>query len=169
MPATPDIASTIRHEALVSGVSNTVFNGLIAWLLLRAGSNLTLGGEHNYVLDVAATAFILPFIVALIVIPLNRRKQAAGRAPQVQLNPSNTLHAVVMTFPKNLWAQASCFGFLTMLVITPLTIVPLWALGLHEFTPAAYAIFKGVWAGLMAAALTTPMLLLALQGSPTND
>ena len=162
MSSTQNISSTIRHETMVSGVSNTVFNGLIAWLLLRAGSNLTLAGEHSFAIDVAATAFILPFIVTLIVIPLNQRKLAANKVSSVLLDSGSPLQAVLLQFPENLWLRALGFGLLTMLIVTPLTLLPLWALGIHEFTPLAYSIFKGVWAGLMAAALTTPMLLLAL-------
>jgi hypothetical protein len=163
MSGSQSVSSTIRHEMLVSGISNTVFNGLIAWLLLRAGSNLTLAGEHSYAVDVMATAFILPFIVTLIVIPLNRRKLAANKVPSVFLNTDNWLQASLLRFPDSLWGRAFWFGLLSMLIVTPLTLTPLWALGIHEFTPLSYSIFKGVWAGLMAAALTTPMLLLALR------
>ena len=144
------------------------FNGVVAWLLLKGGNNLTLGGQHSYIVDIAATAFILPFIVTLIVIPLNRRKLAAGKAPRIQLDPGNSLHVLVMNFPSNLWLQALCFGAITMLIITPITITPLWALGIMEFTPLEYSIFKGVWAGLMAAAITPPMLLVALQEAPAD-
>jgi len=165
MQAADQLRDTIRHEIMVSGFSNTLFNGLIAWLLLRAGSNLTLTGEHSYAIDVAATAFILPFIVTLIVIPLNQRKLAAGKIAAIRLEGDRWLHAGLMRFPTGLWMRALYFGGLAMLIVTPLTLLPLWALGLTEFTPVAYSIFKGVWAGLMAAALTTPMLLLALQES----
>jgi hypothetical protein len=163
MQGTQHIADSIRHETLVSGLSNAVFNGLIAWLLLRAGSNLTLAGEHSFAVDVMATAFILPFIVTLIVIPLNQRKLAASKLTPVKLDAANWLHARLMRFPDSLWLRALWFGFFTMLLVTPLTLFPLWALGIHEFTPAAYSVFKGIWAGLMAAAITTPMLLLALR------
>ena len=163
MSGAEPVDTIIRRETLVSGLSNTLFNGLIAWLLLRTGSNLTLTGEHSYAIDVMATAFILPFIVTLIVIPLNQRKRAAGKAPSVQLDSGQWLQAALLKFPDKLWRRALCFGLLTMLVVTPLTLVPLWALGIHEFTPLAYSLFKGVWAGLVAAILTRPMLLLALQ------
>jgi hypothetical protein len=159
------IATTIRHETLVSGISNAIFNGLIAWLLLRAGSNLTLAGEHSFAVDIAATAFLLPFIVTLIVIPLNQRKRAANKVPTIRLDSRFALESLLLRFPGNLWARAFWFGALSMLLITPLTLLPLWTLGIHEFTPLAYSVFKGMWAGLMAAALTTPMLLLALQDS----
>jgi hypothetical protein len=157
------IHSHIRHESLVSGISNLVFNGVIAWLLLRSGSKLTLGGENNYAVDIAATAFILPFIVALIVIPLNRRKLAAGKAPGVKLDRRLPLQAFLLRFPKGLGWQACWIALLAAVVFTPLTLAILWALDVQEFTPTAYAVFKGCWAGLLAATITGPLLMLALQ------
>ena len=68
----------LQHEALVGGVSNAIFNGLIAWLLLRSGPSLAWGGEHSFAVDVVATALLLPLIVALIVIPLQRGKLLQG-------------------------------------------------------------------------------------------
>lgn len=56
----------LRHEVLIGGISNTIFNGLIAWLLLKSGPALAWGGEHSFAVDVIATALLLPFIVALI-------------------------------------------------------------------------------------------------------
>lgn len=164
-----DTSVAIRHEILVSGISNTFFNGVIAWLLLRNSSNLTLAGEHSFAVDVMATAFILPFIVTLIVIPLNKRKLRQNPALQVTLDQTRLMDFILLRFPANLWLRALCFGFATMLVISPITLVPLWAMGIHEFTPLAYSFFKGVWAGLMAAAITTPMLLLALSSESCHD
>ncbi|MEP5764000.1 MAG: hypothetical protein ABJ308_05380 [Halieaceae bacterium] len=162
MSAMQQLNKQIQHEVTVAGLSNAFFNGVIAWLLLKGGSNLTLAGEHSYAVDILATAFILPFIVTLIVIPLNQRKQAAGKIPAVRLDQGHWLEAGVLCFPASLGMRALYFGFFSMLIFSPLTLLPLWLLGLHEFTPAAYAAFKGVWAGAMAAALTPPMLLLAV-------
>ncbi len=152
---------TVRREILVSGLSNALFNGLAAWLLLKNGGPLSLTGEPSYAIDIAATAFILPFIITLIVIPLNRRKRRANTVPAIHLDPDCWWQALLSRFPGDLWLRALCFGALTLFLATPLTLVPLWILGLHEFAPAAYSLFKGAWAGLVAAVLTTPMLLLA--------
>ena len=163
MSALEQLGSQIRHEAWVAGISNTVFNGVIAWLLLKSGANLTLASEHSYAVDIIATAFILPFIVTLIVIPLNQRKLTRNQLAPIELDPGQWLQGGLLSFPGNLWLRALIFGVLSMLVFPPLTLLPLWLLGIHEFTPMAYSIFKGIWAGLIAAALTAPMLLLALQ------
>ena len=77
----------LRYEVLVGGISNTFFNGLIAWLLLRNGPPLAWGGEHSFVVDVVATGLLLPFIVALIVIPLQRGKLNKGKLQAIDLGP----------------------------------------------------------------------------------
>ena len=58
--------------------------------------------------------------------------------------------------------RAVCFGLIGMLLLAPLTLLPLWLLGVEQFTPATYSIFKGIWAGAIAALLAIPMILLAL-------
>ncbi|MBT4522240.1 MAG: hypothetical protein HOC23_19750 [Halieaceae bacterium] len=163
MQTREDVDGIIRRETLVSGLSNALFNGLIAWLLLRAGGNLTFAGEHSFAVDIMATAFILPFIVTLIVIPMNAKKRLAGKAPTIELDSRKPLEFFLLRFPNRLWLQALCFGLMAMLVFTPLTLLPLWVFDYREFTPTAYSLFKGGWAGIVAALLTKPMLLLALQ------
>lgn len=159
MPHPIAVRNQFRHEVLVSGISNTIFNGLIAWLLLRGGSNLTLGGEHSYIIDIIATAFLLPFIVALIVIPLNQRKQRSSKLPGVDIGAGHWLARA----PRGLFSRALAFGLVGATLFAPITLLLLWALGVTEFTPNSYALFKGLWAGLLAATLVGPMFLLALK------
>ena len=163
MSAMAELGTHIQHEVKVAGISNAFFNGVIAWLLLRGGGQLTLTGERSYAADILATAFILPFVVTLIVIPLARRKRDRGVLPCVALNASHWLEARLMRFPSGLGMRALCLGALGMLLFAPVTLMPLWLLGIDSFTPLGFAIFKGVWAGFLAAALTPLMLLLAAQ------
>ncbi len=153
----------VDKEILIGGISNTVFNGVIAWLIVRNGGDLFLAGEKGYAVDLVATAFILPFIVTLIVVPLNRRKVTSGAQAIVTLDQQHWLDRAMGLFPANLMARAACFGLLSMLIFAPLTLLPLWALGIEPFTPLSYSLFKGVWAGVLAALLTPPMLILAWQ------
>ena len=55
------------------------------------------------------------------------------------------------------------FGLLGLLVIAPLTLLGFYLLGVQQVEPLHYALFKGVWAGLMAAVLVVPMVLVALR------
>ena len=70
--------SHLRHEVLVGGISNTIFNGLIAWLLLKSGPALGWGGQNSFAVDMLATGLLLPFIVALIVIPCSAANSAGA-------------------------------------------------------------------------------------------
>jgi hypothetical protein len=48
----------------------------------------------------------------------------------------------------------------------PLTLLGFYLLGVQQVEPLHYALFKGVWAGLMAAVLVVPMVLCALRHAP---
>lgn len=153
----------IRHEVLVGGISNTIFNGLIAWLLLKSGPALAWGGDHSFVVDVVATAFLLPLIVALIVIPLQRSKLNKGKLQPIELGPSSVMQSVANRLPASTFKSALLFGLFGMCVIAPLTLVGFYVAGIEQVSPLNYAVFKGIWAGLMAAVLVVPMVLLALR------
>lgn len=159
----------LKHEALVSGLSNTVFNGVIAWLLLRNGPALAWDGQHSFAVDVTATAFILPLIVALIVIPLQRGKLHKGKLQSINLGPESLLQSVADRFPTSTFKGAMLFGLIGMCLIAPLTLAGFFLLGIETVAPLHYAIFKGLWAGAIAAVLVLPMVLLALRGEATPE
>jgi hypothetical protein len=147
----------------VGGVSNTIFNGLIAWWLLKSGPGLGWTGEHSFVVDVFATALLLPLIVALIVIPLQRGKLNKGKLQPIDLGPSSTMQWVANWLPAGTFRSALLFGLFGMCVLAPLTLLVFYLLGVEQFSPVNYAIFKGIWAGAMAGLLVIPMVLLALR------
>ena len=153
----------LRHEVLVGGISNTVFNGLIAWLLLKSGPALVWGGEHSFVVDVIATALLLPLIVALIVIPLQRSKLNKGKLQAISLGSASTTQAIADRFPAGTLKSALLFALIGVCIIAPLTLIGFYLVGVEEVSPTHYAIFKGVWAGAIAALLVIPMVLIALR------
>lgn len=157
--------SHLKHEVLVGGISNTFFNGVIAWLLLRHGPALAWGGEHSFAVDVIATALILPLIVALIVIPLQRGKLRKGKLQAIHLGSGSFFQSLADRFPASTFKSALLFGLLGMCVIAPLTLLGFYLFGVQQVEPLHYAIFKGLWAGAMAAVLVIPMVLLALRGN----
>lgn len=157
----------IKHEILVGGISNTIFNGIIAWLLLKSGPALAWGGDHSFAIDVIATALLLPFIVALIVIPLQRSKLNKGKLQPIHLGAGSFMQRMADRLPAATFKSALLFGLFGMCVIAPLTLLGFYLLGVQQVSPLNYSIFKGIWAGLMAAVLVVPMVLLALR-APTN-
>lgn len=157
----------LKHEALVGGISNAVFNGLIAWLMLRSGPALAWGGQHSFAVDVIATALLLPLIVALIVIPLQRGKLNRGKLQAIYLGRASFTQSLADRFPASTFKSALLFGLLGMCAIAPLTLFGFFLLGVEQVQPLHYALFKGLWAGLMAAVLVIPMVLVALRGERT--
>ena len=158
----------IKHEILVGGISNAFFNGLIAWLLLKSSPALAWGGEHSFAVDVIATGLLLPFIVALIVIPLQRGKLNKGKLQPIQLGPSSFMQRVADKLPASTFKSAVLFGLFGMCVIAPLTLLGFYLVGVEQVNPVNYAIFKGIWAGLMAGLLVVPMVLLALRAPASS-
>ena len=159
----------LRHEMLVGGLSNAVFNGLIAWLMLRTGPALAWGGEHSFAVDVIATGFLLPLIVALIVIPLQRGKLNRGKLQPLDLGPPSRIQALANRLPGATFSSALLFGLFGMCIIAPLTLLAFYLVGVEQVSPVNYAIFKGIWAGAMAAVLVIPMVLVALREAPTGS
>ena len=162
-----NIQNHLNHEAWVGGVSNAFFNGLIAWLLLRSGPALEWGGKHSFAVDIIATALLLPLIVAFIVIPLQRRKLASGKLQAMGLPEDSWLQQLSNRFPYRTAGSAPLFGLLGMLVVAPLTLLVFYLFGVSSVEPIHYAIFKGLWAGAMAAVLVLPMILVALREPAT--
>lgn len=157
--------SHIRREVLVSGVSNAVINGVLAWLLLRRVPALRWSGEHSFAIDMIATGLLLPLIVALIVIPSQRSKLRKGELQSINLGHGSAMQSLANRFPSSAWKSALLFGVVGMMIVAPLTLLGVYVLGINEVSPLHYAIFKGVWAGAVAAVLVIPMVLIALRES----
>ena len=157
-----EITNYLKRECSVNGLTNAFFNGLICWLLIKNNGTITWWGQHNFGYDILATGFILPFIVTLIVIPIQRRKMAKSKTPGFHFDRSISAHAFLCRFPKSLTGKAFYFGLIGMAVIGGLSLLLLALIGVQDFTPLQYSIFKGIWAGVLASILVVPMILLAL-------
>lgn len=158
-----DAKAHLTREMLVGGISNMIFNALIAWLILRGGANLAWGGEHSFVGDLLATGLLLPFIVALIVMPLQRSKLHKGKLQHIDLGADSAVQKFADRFPSSTFKSALLFGLTGMCVLAPLAMLVLWLGGVQALNPTTYSLFKGVWAGMMAGVLVVPMVLVALR------
>ena len=162
----PSYQPYLRREITTNGLTNAFFNGVICWYLIKAKADLTWWGDHSFAGDILATALILPWIVAMIVIPLQRRKVRKGKIQPWHCDSSSSAALQLLNrFPQSLWLNGIYFGLLGLLVVAPLTLLLLWIVGASLFTPMEYAIFKGVWAGCLAATTVIPMLLVGLRAN----
>lgn len=153
----------LKHEVIVSGGSNMIFNGGIAYWLLSGGPAMAWTGSSSFVVDIFATAFILPFIVALIVIPMHKRKLAKGTIETVDFGAGSLLQRWVNRLPESTLGNAFCFGIIGLCFVAPLPLLAFYLSGVEQIVPLHYSIFKGIWAGIMAGVLVIPMVMSALK------
>jgi len=160
-----DYKGYLSKEVTTNGLSNAFFNGLACWYLIKDKGDMPFWGAHSFGVDILATAFILPWIVTLILVPLQKVKMRKGKAAPWMPNSvaPHYMYDFVSRFPNKLWLNAILFGLIGMLVFAPTLLALLFAAQIDLFTAAEYAVFKGVWAGILAALLTTPMILLGLR------
>jgi hypothetical protein len=132
-------------------------------MLKKNGPNLVGGGENSFAVDIIATGLLLPFIVALIVIPLQRSKLNKGMLQPIRLGTGSFMQALADRFPATTFKSACLFGAIGMLLFAPLTLAVLQLMGIEQFQPRDYALFKAVWTGVVAAILVVPIVLIALR------
>lgn len=153
--------SLLRTDITTNGLTNAFFNGVICWWLINEKGPLGWWGGHSFGVDLLATGFILPLIVALIVVPLQRRKVRSGKiAPLASAAVTNPYLRLFSNAPTVLWKTSLYFGIAGVVIISLPTLALLWVVGIEQFSAGQFAIFKGLWAGVLAASLTGPMVLL---------
>lgn len=166
---TQQITDYIRHQVMINGSTNAFANGIIAWWLLKDGRAMEWWGDKSFAIDIMATGFLLPFIVALIVIPLQKRKITSGKLPILTLDKGDWPQRWLIPFPKSMFLTSLLFGSAGLFLFSPLTFAAFLILGIDSITPANYSIFKGVWAGLVASILVGPMIMIGLRAEKYPD
>lgn len=159
----PELTKHIKKDITVNGVTNAFFNWLAAYLLMKSTPPLEWWGKHSFGIDVIATAFILPFIVALIVIPVSRRKHAKGKLPAWIPNPDSSIESIIARFPRSLFLSALLFGLIGTVVFASVTLLGFYLAGIETVDPVKYSFFKGIWAGFIAFCLAGPMIMLGVK------
>lgn len=129
---------------------NLVANGAIAWLLNRSAVAIPVWGLPSLAVDLIATAFLLPFLICVIVSP-----QIAGNVKSGKLQPFPPERVLQVR-----WFQCSATTrgvFLGLAGIFFAAIPVLWALRLGQaqpFSVSSFVTFKAVWAAMLACVVT---------------
>ena len=155
----------ILKTALHSGVSNSIINGICAWLLSGGKVHLPIYGGGGVFYDFLATTVILIFILTLIVLPMQRKKAPANMQVNAPLPRFYTLFFSYMASFRNtaIAGLLAVYGFVLMAVFLLLAF-PLFEL--YELSRFSYSVSKGVLMGLVAALVTWPLVYIALK--PAN-
>jgi quinol-cytochrome oxidoreductase complex cytochrome b subunit len=157
-----ELRSHIRSSAVTNFVANLIINGLLAWWTLRGQTSLTAwgdGADGAYGPDLLITGFLLAAIVSAIMMALHRRKLARGELAPVALDPLGW----VRLFPRgSLWLACGVFGLLGTL-LSALLLAAMLVLQVPPLSPAIYAVIKAVGAGILAALIVPPAILVGLR------
>lgn len=157
----------VIDQGVAPALFNLALNAGIAWLLFRTAQVVPLWGQSSIAGDTLGTAFILPFMTALIVSRMVSGQVSRGRVPPLPRRPASGLFARLAASPP--WRRGALLGLAGVLVgALPVVGYFAWAgpqqLGLH-----AFLWFKASFAAVLAAVVTPPIGWAALvAASPTE-
>lgn len=152
-----DFEDHLRRSVLSNFVFNLIINGGLAWWLLGKASLLTPWQDPAYGPDLVITGFLLCAIVAAIVMEINRRGALRGEAAPVPARWASRATAS----DTNRWGICLAAGLLGA-AVSAIAVIACGA-WVGALTVPAYAIFKGVWAGLLAAVVVVPATVLGCE------
>lgn len=140
---------------------NVVFNGGIAWLILRSHAEIPLWGSASMAPDLLATGVLLPLIMCLIVSRVIAKQVESGKLPPLPAHriASRGLHR------RSAWVRGAVLAvFATLCASLPLVAL----LHLANAGPVglpAFVGFKALWAGTLAAMISPPIAWWALSAA----
>lgn len=151
-----DLTAEVRKGVITNFVFNVAINGGLTLWLMGAHESLTLFGEAAFGPDLIITGFLLAAIVAAIGMEVHRRKARRGDMAPVVLT-GGLLGALAR---KNRWLGCTAFGIAGALA----SVVVLFGIGAvtSEMSLTTYATVKGLYAGVLAAAIVYPSTVLGL-------
>lgn len=156
-----NLQTHLREHALKSFVINLVINGLLTWLLLRGKPAFDAWGEHGYGVDMLLTGFFLSALITVFIIKLNRAQIANGKHEALAQSELGTIARLA---PRNDWLSSLVFGVAgTLFALTTVGVMEL--LPLPPFEALGYAVFKGVWSGVLAALLVPSAIRIGLRAA----
>lgn len=147
----------LTSQAIVGAAVNLVLNGAIGWAAFRSLDRIPFSGSPSIAGDLAATAFLLPLLVCLIVTPLVRADTRKGKVA-----PAERQGLLSRSLPRSLVLRGMVLGLLAAVTMAPLTIGALQALGVREMGFWQFVSFKAVFGAALATIITPVVALRAL-------
>jgi hypothetical protein len=150
----------LLEEAVGSVIVNLIINSAIAFLMFRGASQVPLWGQQSIAGDTVGTTFFLPLFTTLIVTPLARKNVQAGRFEALEW--ARDVPPALQWLPQGTFARGLVLGFLCMVIVAPLSVGALSALGMTEQSFWSFVTFKALFAAALGAPVTPLIALLAI-------
>ena len=150
----------LLEQGVGAAVINSLLNGAIAWALFRSIERVPLWGQQSIAGDTIATCFFLPFITALIVTPLIRKRVQGGAL--AALGWTRETHPVLGWLPSGTAARGLVLGIACALVVGSLSVWALGRLDVRELAFWPFVAFKAAFAAGLALVVTPVISIWAL-------
>ena len=166
MELSPQHRRFFRNDQFLHAFAiNFVFNGAIAWLLLRSLDTIPLWGDTSMGVDLLATGVLLPFLMCVIVSRVITGQVASGKLPPLAAEQI----AATGLHQRPSWVRALVlvvFGTLC----GSLPLVAILELSNAQPVPVnAFVVFKALWAGALAAMISPPLAWWALAAASSGE
>ena len=140
------------EQAVSGGLVNLLLNGALAWLLYHDLTVVPLEGQRSINGDTVVTAFLLPVLIALIVMPIARGQLRAGRVTPLAW-PSAGL-PMLRLLPARPLGSGLLLAALSMLLVAMPLLWVLRALNVEGLRFWEFVAFKSLGAALLAGGVT---------------
>ena len=152
----------LLDQGIGAGIINLVLNAPIAWLLFRGMEVVPLWGQQSIAGDTIGTAFVLPFLTALIASTVVRSQVRSGYVPAAALSATSALRLL----PRSLAARGAVLGLIAIVLTGLPTAVALDVAGVGEMAFGDFVMFKAAFAAVLGA-LVTPIIARAALADAT--
>lgn len=158
----PQHAAYIQRETLTGCVFNAILSVVFAFVVFRGRSPILLWGTDGLAVDLVPTVFMITLVGNVIVTLITRRRVASGQVPAMPVL-SNRFVLFRQMLPRILIA-----AFLMTIVLVPLSVLALWAIGIDRMDFGPFVAFKVVY-GAAVGALSAPWVIRhALSDAPVR-
>jgi len=158
------VTASLRHYLLMehvvgAAIVNMLLNALIAWLSFRHVDVVPLWGEQSIAGDMVGTTIILPLLTCLIVTRIVAWHLRQGRISPKEWSGDG---GVLRRLPQGAFRRGLALGAMSTVVVVPLLVGGLLAVGTASMELETFVIFKASYAGLLGAMVQPVVALWAL-------
>lgn len=157
----------VIDQGVAPALFNLALNAGIAWVIFHSAEVVPLWGQTSIAGDTFGTAFMLPFMTALIVSRMVSGQVSRGRVPPLPRRPAEGFFSRLAASPP--WRRGALLGAAGVLVAAlPVVGFFEWA-GPQQLDLHAFLWFKAGFAAALAAVVTPPIGWAALVAASPPD
>ncbi len=135
----------IRIETIISIVFNTVIGSIFAWLVAsHSQGGVPLWGAAGMAADFVPTILMSTLVMSLVVTGMTYKRVAAGKAPGLEPAQGGWLAWA----PRNFILRSVIYAVIFTVIVVPLSVGALVALGLTTFPVSGFVPFKAIYTAL---------------------